>query len=308
MDGDRVTDYILEIVFDPDDSGLDDAVQSRLFMSSSTGSSSSEQGPETVLSAYFESAEAREEAAGMLIELDVELRQLERERVDWLEMYEQSLQPLVIGERFIVAPDPRLIPANSGRLSIVVPQELAFGTGSHETTSLCIELLESIFEGSAAGEGVSIAQAYATVEMALPRAGRLALDIGTGSGILAIAILRLGAAKVVAFDNDLDAYGPLRDNRIRNEVSEMAMPLFIGGVDALRSGTFDLVTMNIIPEVILPLLPRVVQFVAPAGTLVLSGILNVRRDDVVEAAREFGFTVSIEKSRGEWWAGALKRS
>ncbi len=302
-----MTDYILEIVFDPSDLELDEAVQSRLFRSASTGSAVNDQGPESVLSAYFDSAEARQEAAGMLIELDVELRQLERERVDWLAMYEQSLEPMMIGKRFIVAPDARLLAADPSRLAIVVPQELAFGTGSHETTSLCMELLESIFDESSATGGVSIAEAYATVEMALPRAGKVALDIGTGSGILAIAMLRLGAAKVVAFDNDLDAYGPLRDNRMRNAVADDSMPLFIGGVEALRNGTFDLVSMNIIPEVILPLLPRVVEFVAQGGTLMLSGILNVRRDDVVGAAEELGFSVAIETSRGEWWAGALKR-
>jgi len=97
-----------------------------------------------------------------------------------------------IGESFIVAPDARLIPAGERRHPIIVPQEQAFGTGSHETTSLCIEMLE----------GLDIR-------------GRRGLDIGTGSGILAIAMLRLGAAKVIAFDNDVDAYGPLRDNQIR---------------------------------------------------------------------------------------------
>jgi ribosomal protein L11 methyltransferase len=305
MDGDRVIDYILEIVFDPSDRDLDEAVQSRLFVSASTGSTSSDQGPETVLSAYFNSAADREEAASMMLDLSVEVRQLERERVDWLEMYEQSLEPLVIGERFLVVPDARLIPADSNRLTIIVPQELAFGTGSHETTSLCIELLEGIIT-SAANE-ISLAEAYATVEVAVPQADRLALDIGTGSGILAIAMHRLGVAKVIAFDNDLDAYGPLRDNRIRNNVDETAIPIFIGGVEALGRGTFDLVTMNIIPEVILPLLPAVVRLVAAGGTLILSGILNVRRDDVVSAVEALGFAVWAEKSRGEWWAGALTR-
>jgi len=163
-------------------------------------------------------------------------------------------------------------------LPIVVPQEQAFGTGSHETTALCIELLESI-----------------------DIAGKRGLDIGTGSGILAIAMHHLGAAKVIAFDNDRDAYAAMRDNRMRNGVDESKMPMFIGGIESLRGGTFDVVTMNIIPEVIIPLLPEVVRHVGRA--LILSGILVVKRDEVVLAARENGLTLVTERSRGEWWAG-----
>src|SRR5205085_4431323 len=122
----------------------------------------------------------------------------------------------------------------------------AFGTGSHETTSLCIELLE----------GMEI---------------KRGLDVGAGSGILALAMCRLGAAKVIAFDNDVDAYGALRDNRARNGVAASRMPLFVGGVEALRGGRFDVVTMNIVPEVIVPLLGDVVQHLEK--TLILSGIL-----------------------------------
>lgn len=302
-------DYILEIVFDTGNVALEESIQAQLFVSACTGSTSVETGPETIISAYFDSLEEREEAARLLVDLNVEVREIERERVDWLDLYQQSLEPLVIGERFIVAPDAALIPAGTERFTIIVPQELAFGTGSHETTSLCIQLLEEL--KPAATEDVALADAYETVEVSLANATSGAkwrgLDIGSGSGILAIAMLRLGAVTAIAFDNDLDAYGPLRDNRIRNGVSEDAMPMFIGGVEALRGGTFDVVTMNIIPEVILPLLPDVVGHVEPDGLLILSGILVVRRDDVVAACEALGFTVRAEKTRGEWWAGALVR-
>jgi ribosomal protein L11 methylase PrmA len=115
---------------------------------------------------------------------------------------------------------------------------------------------------------------------------------------------RLGAKKAIAFDNDTDAYGALRDNRIRNSVPEDAMPLFIGSVEALRGGTFDVVTMNIIPEVIIPLLGDVVPRVA--SHLILSGILVVKRDDVVDAARTHGLTLTDERERGEWWAAVFQ--
>ncbi len=273
-------DYILAIEFeDPAD---EDLIQSRLFLTASTGSTSTQ----NTVEAYFDSASDRDAAAEMLG--DFELQSIDRQRRNWLELYQQSLQPLFIGARFVVVPDASLLPTDSDRLTLIVPQEQAFGTGSHETTWLCIELLESLPEP-------------------LTMKGKRGLDVGAGSGILALAMHRLGARKVFAFDNDNDAYGALRDNRIRNGVPESAMPLFIGGVESLRGGTFDLVTMNIIPEVIIPLLGDIVARVADDGRLILSGILVVKRDDVVEAARTYGLVPVSERTKGEWWAGVFQR-
>lgn len=258
-------DYLLEIQSDDDE-----LVQSRLYLTASTGSTS---GNGTTI-AYFDTREDRDAAARSFDDLPT--RSFEAERENWLEKYQQSLEPLFIGKRFIVVPDPDMVPH-----VLIVPQEQAFGTGSHETTSLCIELLES-----------------------LDLRGKRGLDIGSGSGILALAMHRLGIAKAIAFDNDTDAYGALRDNRMRNHVPLSAMPLFIGSVEALRGGTFDVVTMNIIPEVIIPLLGDVVPRVA--SHLILSGILIVKRDDVVAAAKEHGLTLTDERTRGEWWAGVFQ--
>jgi ribosomal protein L11 methyltransferase len=281
-----VKDYILELSFDARDAALDETIQSHLFLTPSTGSTSSEAGGTTTVAAYFDSPEERDEAASGFRDLaGVELHFSERDRVDWLDLYQQSLEPLYIGSRFVVVPDPALLPADSDRLTIIVPQEQAFGTGSHETTSLCIEMLET-----------------------LPLGGKRGLDVGSGSGILALAMLRLGARRAIAFDNDNDAFAALRDNRIRNSVSEASMPVFIGGTDALRGGTFDAVTMNIIPEVILPLLDDVRNLVAESGVLILSGILLVKRDEVVDAAHAHGLELERERWKGEWWAGLFTRS
>ncbi len=262
-------DYILAIESDDED-----LVQSRLFLTNSTGSTSAN----GIVEAYFDSAADRAAAVSLLD--DFSLQSYENQRQDWLEKYQQSLEPLHIGKRFVIVPDPDMAP-----LTIVVPQEQAFGTGSHETTSLCIEILET-----------------------LSMHGKRGLDVGAGSGILALAMHRLGATKAIAFDNDPDAYAALRDNRIRNAVPESAVPIFIGGIEALRGGTFDVITMNIIPEVIVPLLADVVARTAEDARLILSGILVVRRDFVVEAARTHGLSLSHERAKGEWWAGVFQRA
>ena len=263
-------DYILEIASDDEDDVL-----ARLFLTKSSGSTSGD----GVITAFFDSAADRDEAAAMLSDLDV--TPLDRERIDWLARYQQSLEPIFIGERFVVAPDAKLFPRDSDRLRIIVPQEQAFGTGSHETTALCIELLETI-----------------------DLCGAECLDIGSGSGILSIAMLLLGASRVIAFDNDPDAYGALRDNRARNNIGEDAMPIFIGSVESLRAGAFDVITMNILPEVIIALLPMVVKQMR--GALIVSGVLTSRRDDVLDAAARYGRSLVRERIKGEWWAAELR--
>jgi ribosomal protein L11 methyltransferase len=276
-----VNDYILDISFDARDTALEELVQSRLYLTRSTGSSSIERNGTTILSAYFDDVIDRDEAVATLDEVPVEWSFDDRERIDWLDRYQQSLEPLFIGEHFIVAPDASLIPRDTTRHALVVPQEQAFGTGSHETTSLCIEMLET-----------------------LDVAGKRGLDIGAGSGILALAMCRLGANHVIAFDNDVDAFAALRDNRARNAIEPARMPVFIGGLEALRGGAFDIVTMNIIPEVIIPLLGEVKRLVR--GSLILSGILVIKRGEVVRACAGHGLEVVEERSKGEWWVGRFR--
>ena len=272
-------DFILEILFETSDVALEEQVQSRLFLTASTGSTSDDNG----VYAYFDDAAARDAALESFRDLAVELRTSDRERIDWLERYQQSLEAMEVGERFIVAPDPSLIPSDTDRLALVIPQEQAFGTGSHETTSMCLELLE-----------------MAGCE------GKRGLDVGAGSGILALAMLRLGASKVIAFDNDVDTFAALRENRARNGIAPEQLPLFIGGLDALVGGSFDVITMNILPDVILPLLPHIVWRLAPRARLILSGILITRANEVVASAERVSLDLIFEKEKGEWWSGVFQ--
>jgi ribosomal protein L11 methyltransferase len=283
-DGRRSREHVLEIAFPSSDVALDDLVQSTLFLTSSLGSTAKEGDGRTIVSAWYESAPARDAARAAFEILDVELTSLDRDPIDWLEHYQQSLRAIEIGRRFIVVPEKRLLPPATNRLPIIVPQEQAFGTGSHESTALCLELIEG-----------------------LPLAGRKGLDAGAGSGILALGMLRLGARRVIAFDIDRDTFAALRDNRRRNGIAAEAMPLYIGGVDALRGGLFDVVSMNILPEVIIRLLPDIVPRLAREATLVVSGVLAKFHDEVVAAASAQGLILAAQLVRGEWWGGALQR-
>src|SRR5436309_419543 len=129
-----MNDYLLEIVCPPE---REDEVIGRLFLTQSTGSTTDDDGGgETIVTAYFDSAAARDDAAPLFA--DFAVRAGERERLDWLQRYQQQLQPIFIGESFVIAPEASLIPPETRRHALLIPQEQAFGTGSHETTALCV--------------------------------------------------------------------------------------------------------------------------------------------------------------------------
>ena len=276
-----VHDYIIDIGL-PDDASLIERIEAALYTLDCSGSVLVERDGANVLSAYFGTANGRDEAAAHLTALEVstEIVSRDQERVDWLDLYQQSLVAIPVGERFLVAPDARLLADPGNRIPLVVPQERAFGTGSHPTTSMCLALLES-----------------------LPGRHQRGVDIGTGSGILAIGMRKLGVARVFAFDNDPDALGVVTDNLSRNGMEQSEILQFFGEPDCLRDGRFDLVTMNIIPEVIIPLLPQVTELLVSGASVILSGILIERAGDVTKAASQHGLELDNALEQGEWWAG-----
>jgi ribosomal protein L11 methyltransferase len=260
-----------------------EVVSATLWSFACEGSIFDDDGPDMVVTAWVP-GEARDAAIVALNALDgVSARILRKEKVDWLQHYEQSLAPLLIGERLIVAPKPELAEETS-RIPIVVPQEQAFGTGSHESTAMCLELLETLELDRARG-----------------------LDVGTGSGILAIAMAKLGAVRVFAFDNDVETWGVIERNLERNAVGREQVVSFYASAQALRpERRFDVVAMNILPHVIVQLLPHVVPVIKPGGALIVSGILLDERHRVLHQAEVSGLTLFDERRQGEWWAGLLR--
>jgi ribosomal protein L11 methyltransferase len=157
------------------------------------------------------------------------------EQRDWVQSARDLLQPMAVGERFFLAPFWRDDPTPDGRLRIAVNPGMAFGTGVHETTQLCLEALEK----------------YLTPGMSV-------LDVGTGSGILAEAARLLGARFVYACDTDPVAV-------------QIAGNAFVGSVDAIAGASADLVVANISPEAIVSLAPDLVRVLRPGGVLLASG-------------------------------------
>ena len=186
----------------------------------------------------------------------------EEENRDWVQEARDLLQPMEVGRRFFLVPEWRDDPTPPDRFRITVNPGLAFGTGVHETTRLCLEALEELVT-----PGIDV------------------LDVGTGSGILAEAARLLGAARVIACDIDKEAV-------------RIAGRGFIGSADAVQSATVDLVVANISPEAIIALAPEFARVLRAGGTLVASGF-NVSE---VAAVRASLAGVREVRCKGEWAA------
>ncbi|HLM24061.1 MAG TPA: 50S ribosomal protein L11 methyltransferase [Pyrinomonadaceae bacterium] len=193
---------------------------------------------------------------------------------DWLEEWKQNWQPVEVG-RFIIAPPWSELSKTHDRLVIRIEPGMAFGTGTHETTRLCLQAIQKHFSGGSF------------------------LDVGTGTGILAIAAAKLHPeARVEAFDTDEEAIGIARDNAGANHVLNQ-INFHVGSIDnAIASA--DLVCANLTADAILPRLRTLVSLTC--GKLILSGILETQVEVVQAGLRDCGISDFEIAQDGEWIA------
>lgn len=195
---------------------------------------------------------------------------------DWATAWKAYYKPERIGDRIVVSPSWETFEPAPGDIVIKLDPGMAFGTGKHPTTALCVRELE------------------ATV-----RPGTRVLDVGTGSGILSVAVAKLGAGRVVAVDLDPVAVEVARENVEVNGVQD-TVTVVQGDLAAGVSGEFDIIVANIIADVIIRLLPDVPKLLAPGGRFIGCGIIDERRQDVERAVGAAGLRVDHVRTSGDW--------
>jgi ribosomal protein L11 methyltransferase len=208
--------------------------------------------------------------------LDAELvARLRWERIEeriWERVWLEHFKPMEFGRRLWVCPAGESID-REGAVVVQLDPGLAFGTGTHPTTALCLEWLD-----------------------AQHLAGKRVLDYGCGSGILAIAALKLGALSAVAVDHDQQALTASRDNARNNGVAERLTTCL---PDELSDSGFDLLVANILAGPLIQLAPLFARLLRPGGHFALSGILEEQHAEVASSYRSFA-TLAPPKQRQEW--------
>ncbi len=201
---------------------------------------------------------------------------------DWNATWEASIEPLVAGS-FVIAPTwADLPPEHDDKTVIRIDPKMAFGTGYHESTRLVLRLLPPV----------------------VPQGGRV-LDVGTGTGVLGIAALALGASSAIGVDIDPWSVTNGAENAALNDVGDR-FEIREGSLDVVSETGFDLILANIIRSVLEPMLPEVVAIAAPRAPILLAGLLLTERDRMLQVADAAGLALAEEASENEWWACSLR--
>ena len=210
---------------------------------------------------------------------------------DWENSWQENYPPVEVGSRLVVLPYWLADSYDGDRLPVVLDPGLTFGTGAHPSTQMVLEAMET-----------------------LVTPGSHCLDLGSGSGILSIAALRLGAEKAIGVDIDHKSEGIARENAAYNGISS-AFEAFTGDVltdkalmSRLSRNVYDVVLVNIVADVIIQLSPVLPHFLTTDSTLICSGILDSRLGDVTDALTKAGLTLIQTKSKEDWRCIVAKRN
>ncbi|MBR3962633.1 MAG: 50S ribosomal protein L11 methyltransferase [Oscillospiraceae bacterium] len=201
---------------------------------------------------------------------------------DWANNWKQYYHTQRIGNRIVVTPSWEKYTPSGDDVQMRLDPGMAFGTGTHDTTRLCLELLEEVV----------------TPETRI-------LDVGTGSGILSVGGVLLGAPSALGVDIDPVAVKVANENAEINEVQDKT-EFVCGDLTDKVHGKFEIVTANIVADVIIRLLSTVKNYLLKGGVLIVSGIIDTRADEVENACHEAGFTTEKRLEHGGWVAIKLR--
>ena len=208
----------------------------------------------------------------------------ETEDKDWINNWKEFFHQFYVDDILITPSWEEVKPEDTDKMVIHIDPGTAFGTGMHETTQLCIRQLKK----------------YVTETTRL-------LDVGTGSGILSIIALKLGAQHAVGTDLDPCAVPAVEENKEANQIPPERFEMMIGNIiddravqDAVGYETYDIVTANILADVLVPLTPVIVHQLKPGGIYITSGILDVKENEVRFAVEQAGLQVLEITRQGEW--------
>lgn len=211
---------------------------------------------------------------------------------DWSSSWKQHWQITEIGDRFLITPAWLTPPENTNRKIILLDPGVAFGTGAHQTTQLCLESLEMRLFPEQIGESVIA-------------------DIGCGSGILSVGAVLLGAQKVYAVDTDPLAVQSARSNRHLNRIDPYELVINKGSVAELLElipDGVDGILCNILAEVILDMIPQLTALAKPTSWMILSGILVNQSQGIAEKLQEYDWIVATIWKKDDWCCFNVRRS
>ena len=217
----------------------------------------------------------RERYSAENIESEIMLNECRNE--DWENNWKQYFHPIPVGEKLLIRPIWEDEFEAGDRVVLNIEPGLAFGTGTHETTRLCLETLEKHIEK-----------------------GTTVLDIGCGSGILSIASLLLGADKAIGVDIDALAVKTAQENGEVNGFREPEYTILQGNLTDKVSGKFDVVVANIVADVIIMFCKDVANFMKDDAVFITSGIIDTREQDVIDAFNKYGFKIEARHTEGGW--------
>ena len=212
------------------------------------------------------------------------IEESETEDKDWINNWKQYFKQFYVDDLLIIPSWEEVKPEDEGRMIIHIDPGTAFGTGMHETTQLVIRQLKKYVK-----DGCEL------------------LDVGTGSGILGITALKLGAGHVVGTDLDPCAVPAVQENKEANQIPDQDFDMMIGNIiddrevqDQVGYEKYDIVAANILADVLVPLTPVIVHQMKKGAYYITSGILDVKETVVTEAVKNAGLTLVEVTKQGEW--------